>query len=66
MRVVVIALLLVTACGEAATSLGPTPSASARPASTVTAVLTGVPVVRDDGTVRWCPNAAIEAAPAFP
>lgn len=66
MRVVVIALLLVTACGEAATSPEPTPSASARPASTVTAVLTGVPVVRDDGTVRWCPNAAIEGCAGIP
>jgi hypothetical protein len=66
MRVVVIALLLVTACGEAATSPDPTPSASASAGSTVTAVLTGAPVVRDDGTVMWCPNASVEGCAGIP
>lgn len=61
MRAILVALLLLTAaCGPqaatppAASSSGePTPGSAS---SGVVAVLTGAPVVADDGTVKWCPR----------
>jgi hypothetical protein len=64
MRVTVLILvLLVAACGPQAASPSGAPSpSSAMPSAApstaaVTVILTGVPVVAGDGSIRWCPGA---------
>jgi hypothetical protein len=63
MRATLIALVVLTAaCGQQITTppaaSSPDPTSGSSPG--VVAVLTGVPVVRDDGTVEWCPGAAAQ------
>jgi hypothetical protein len=67
MRITVIALLfLVAACGEQLSTQPAAPSPSrgvtAAPADGVVVVLTGAPVVAEDGTVEWCPPVIVEPA----